>query len=145
MQNAIILLVEDDPNDELLTLLALKKNKIASRVFVARDGAEALDFLSGKNTQAERDLHNLPQLIVLDLKLPKLDGIDVLRCIRKDQYTHFLPVVVLSSSKEERDVTKAYESGANSYIRKPVDFNQFTDYVRELGSYWLRLNENPPQ
>lgn len=138
----VILLVEDNPDDEALTLRALKKNNITNEVVVARDGAEALDYLlgAGKNGQAVR-----PQVILLDLKLPKIDGLEVLRRIRADQRTKLLPVVILTSSNEERDRLQGYDIGANSYVRKPVDFVQFTEAVRQLGLYWLLLNEKPPQ
>jgi CheY-like chemotaxis protein len=144
MQNNMILLVEDNPDDELLTLRALQKNKIGKNIVVVRDGVEALDFLFCKNSYANRDPHDLPQLILLDLKIPKIDGLEVLRRIREDQRTELLPVVVLTSSKEEQDLIRGYQSGANSYICKPVDFNQFMEYVQQLGLYWLRLNEGPP-
>jgi len=142
MSDMVILLVEDNPDDEALTLRALKKNNITNEVVVARDGAEALDYLfgTGKNGQAIR-----PQVILLDLKLPKVDGLEVLRRIRGDQRTKLLPVVILTSSNEERDRLQGYDIGANSYVRKPVDFVQFTEAVRQLGLYWLLLNEKPPQ
>ena len=145
MQNHMILLVEDNPDDELLTLRALKKNNIGKNIFVVRDGVEALDFLFCQNAYADRDPYDLPQLILLDLKLPKLDGLEVLRQIRADQRTQLLPVVVLTSSKEEQDLIRGYKGGANSYIRKPVDFDQFMEYVEDLGLYWLSLNEAPPR
>ena len=139
MEEKTILLVEDNPNDELLTLRALKKNKIKNEVFVARDGTEALEYLFGTaNTRA------LPQVVLLDLKLPKVDGLEVLQRIRADGRTKRLPVVILTSSNEEKDLIACYDRGANSYIRKPVDFNQFTEAVRQLGLYWLVLNESPP-
>ena len=144
MRNATILLVEDDPDDEALTVRALKKNNIGNQIFVARDGAEALDFLFCMNAYADRDPNDLPQLILLDIKLPKLDGLEVLRRIRAEPRTHLLSVVMLTSSKEERDLVESYESGANSYMRKPVDFTQFMEAVRQLGMYWLVLNETPP-
>lgn len=132
-----ILLVEDNPDDEALALRALKKNKIANRVDVAHDGAEALAYL------ADKTLEELPQVILLDLKLPKLDGLDVLRRIRADEKLRLLPVVILTSSNEDRDKVESYSLGANSYIRKPVDFGQFTEAIRQLGLYWLVLNETP--
>lgn len=140
----VILLVEDNPDDEALTLRALKKNNIQNEVVVARDGIEALDYLFAAGLHAGRDMAETPQVILLDLKLPKLDGLEVLRRIRSDPRTRFLPVVVLTSSKEEKDLTESYSLGANSYIRKPVDFDQFTEAVRQLGLYWLILNESLP-
>jgi len=145
MENNMILLVEDDPDDELLTLRALKKNNIGNNVFVVRDGEDALDFLFCKNAYADRDPHDLPRLILLDLKLPKMNGLDVLRCLRADGRTRLLTVVLLTSSNEEQDLVDGYNSKVNSYIRKPVDFVQFTEYMQELGLYWLKLNESPPQ
>jgi two-component system response regulator len=144
MLQKMILLVEDNPDDEALTLRALKKNNIANEVAVARDGAEALDFLFCTGEFSGRDPNNMPQVILLDLKLPKLGGLDVLRRIRADERTRLLPVVILTSSKEEQDLINGYGSGANSYIRKPVDFTQFIEAVRQLGMYWLVLNEVPP-
>ena len=143
MDDKMILLVEDNPDDEELTLRALKKNHIGNRVVVVRDGAEALDFLYCSGTYAERDLRETPQVILLDLKLPKVDGLEVLRSIRADERTRLLPVVILTSSKEEQDLIEGYKSGANSYVRKPVDFNEFVEAVRQLGLYWLVLNEAP--
>ena len=139
-----ILLVEDNPDDEALTIRALKKNNILNEVVVARDGVEALDFLFAEGAHAERDSSDQPQVILLDLKLPKLDGLEVLKRIRADQRTSLLPVVILTTSNEERDVINSYELGANSYIRKPVDFEQFIEAVRQLGLYWLVLNQAPP-
>lgn len=139
----IILLVEDNPDDEALTLRALKKNGILNSVVVARDGVEALDWLFSEGAHAGRLEENMPQLVLLDLKLPKLDGLDVLQRIRSDQRTKRLPVVILTSSKEDQDVVRGYDLGANSYVRKPVDFQQFTEAVRQLGLYWLVLNEPP--
>lgn len=144
MKKTMILLVEDNPNEVVLTLRALKKNKIGDKVFVAKDGVEALDFLFCTNTYADRDPDEMPQLILLDLKLPKLDGLEALRRIRADERTHLLPVVILTSSNEEQDLVKGYKSGANSYIRKPVNFTQFEDFVKQIGLYWLVLNEAPP-
>ncbi len=138
----VILLVEDNPDDEALTLRALKKNNITNEVVVARDGAEALDFLFGTGKQAGHPI--TPQVILLDLKLPKIDGLEVLRRVRSDARTKLLPVVILTSSNEERDRLQGYDIGANSYVRKPVDFVQFTEAVRQLGLYWLLLNEKPP-
>jgi two-component system response regulator len=144
MEDKMILLVEDNPDDEALTLRALKKNNIGNRVVVVRDGAEALDCLFCTGAYADRDPHDMPQIILLDLKLPKVDGLEVLRRIRADERTRLFPVVILTSSNEERDLLEGYKNGANSYIRKPVDFNQFADAIRQLGLYWLVLNEPPP-
>ena len=142
--NHSILLVEDNPDDEALTLRAFKKNSIANEVSVVRDGAEALDFLFCTGAYAQRDVANVPELILLDLKLPKVDGLEVLRRIRGDERTRLQPVVVLTTSNEERDIISSYQLGANSYIRKPVDFDQFIEAVRQLGLYWLLLNQAPP-
>lgn len=139
----IILLVEDNPDDEALTLRALKKNNIRNEVVVARDGAEALDFLFATGAYADRDINIMPQVILLDLKLPRVDGLEVLRRLRADDRTKCLPVVILTSSSEEVDIIKSYHLGANSYVRKPVDFEQFMEAVRHLGLYWLILNEAP--
>jgi CheY-like chemotaxis protein len=144
MPQKIILLVEDNPDDEALTIRALKKNNIANGVAIARDGAEALEYLIGTGAPAGKDINALPALVLLDLKLPKVDGLEVLRRLRADDRTRRLPVVVLTSSKEEQDLTTSYNYGANSYIRKPVDFAQFTEAVRQLGLYWLVLNETAP-
>jgi two-component system response regulator len=145
MPEKFILLVEDNPDDEALTLRALKKNNIANSVVVARDGLEAVDFLFATGAHAGRDAGDLPQIVLLDLKLPKLDGFDVLRRIRADDRTRFLPVVILTSSKEERDVMQSYRDGCNSYVRKPVNFDEFLDAARQLGLYWLLLNERVPR
>jgi two-component system, response regulator len=139
-----ILLVEDNPDDVALTLRALNKNNIANEVIVAKDGVEALDYLFGEGTYAGRDAANIPAVILLDLKLPRIDGLEVLERLRKDDRTRFAPVVVLTSSKEEQDLVRSYKLGANSYIRKPVDFTQFSEAVRQLGLYWLVLNEPVP-
>jgi two-component system response regulator len=144
MSENSILLVEDNPDDEELTLRALKKNNITNKVVVAHDGAEALDYLFGSGTYSGRDTSVLPQVVLLDLKLPKIDGLEVLRSLRADQRTRLLPVVILTSSNEEQDRLKGYGLGANSYVRKPVDFVQFSEAVRQLGLYWLLLNERPP-
>jgi two-component system response regulator len=144
MENSMILVVEDNPDDEALTLRALKKNNIGNQVFVVRDGAEALDFLFCTGAYADRDPRDKPQVILLDLKLPKVDGLEVLRRLRADERTRLLPIVILTSSNEEQDLIEGYRNGANSYVRKPVDFNQFLDAVRQLGLYWLVLNEPPP-
>jgi len=141
----VILLVEDNEDDAELTLRALKKNKILNKVVVAKDGVEALDYLFASGSYAERDEGERPTLVLLDLKLPKIDGLEVLRRMRADARTKLLPVVILTSSKEDTDVLSGYSLGANSYIRKPVDFAQFTEAVRQLGLYWLVLNEFPPQ
>lgn len=145
MDKQVILLVEDNPDDEALTLRALRKNNILNEVVVARDGAAALDYLFGEGGHAERDTSVMPGLILLDLKLPKVDGLEVLEHIRADDRTRLLPVVILTSSKEEQDLIDGYNLGANSYIRKPVDFVQFTEAIRLLGLYWLVLNEPPPR
>lgn len=144
MEEQVILLVEDNPDDEALALRALKKNHIMNQVVVARDGVEALDYLFGRGAYADRAKSRLPQVVLLDLKLPRIDGLEVLRQLRADEHTRFLPVVILTSSKEEQDLLNGYRLGANSYIRKPVDFVQFTEAVRQLGLYWLVLNEMPP-
>lgn len=144
MQKQIILLVEDNPDDEALTLRALRKNNITNEVVVVRDGAEALDYFFGSGRFAGRDTSDLPQVTLLDLKLPKVDGLEVLRRLRADERTRLAPIVILTSSNEEQDRLKGYGLGANSYVRKPVDFDQFMEAVRQLGLYWLLLNERPP-
>jgi two-component system, response regulator len=144
MNDKIILLVEDNPDDEALTLRALQKNNIRNAVVVAHDGVEALDYLFGTGTGAGHGSPLVPQLILLDLKLPRVDGLEVLRRLRGDPATRLLPVVILTSSKEERDLVSSYSLGANSYVRKPVDFGEFTEAIRQLGLYWLILNEAPP-
>ncbi len=144
MMDRVILLVEDNENDEVLTLRALKKSHISNRVVVVRDGAEALDYLFVRGVHASRPATEVPQVILLDLKLPKIDGLEVLRTLRGDDRTKLLPVVVLTSSAEEQDVIRSYGLGANSYVRKPVDFNQFVEAVRQLGLYWLVINQPLP-
>lgn len=141
--NKTVLLVEDNPDDEALTLRAFKRNNIANTVDVARDGAQALDYLFKTGAYADRP-GGLPQVVLLDLKLPKIDGLEVLRRLRADPRTKKLPVVVLTSSREDQDVIASYDLGVNSYVRKPVDFAQFSEAVRVLGFYWLMLNEAPP-
>lgn len=145
MKDKIILLVEDSPDDVDLAIRALKKNNILNEVVVAGDGAEALDYLFGTGKYEGRDMSIMPEVILLDLKLPKIDGLQVLKHLRADERTRLLPVVILTSSREEQDVINGYKFGANSYIRKPVDFNRFTEAVRQLGMYWLVLNELPPK
>ena len=144
MRTSTILLVEDNPDDEMLALRAFKKNNITNEVNVARDGVEALDFLFGRGTYQGRDLNQQPSLILLDLKLAKMDGLEVLKALRANEHTKLIPVVVMTTSKEEDDLVRSYSYGANSYIRKPVDFNQFIDAVRQVGLYWLVLNEPLP-
>jgi CheY-like chemotaxis protein len=142
--DAIILLVEDNPDDEFLTVRALRRGGLSQDVVVAHDGVEALDYLFGTGAYAGRDVGALPQVVMLDLKLPRLDGLEVLRRIRADERTRLLPVVILTSSDEERDRLHGYRHGANSYVRKPVDYDQFAEAIRQLGVYWLLLNEPPP-
>lgn len=144
MNDKIILLVEDNPDDELLTMRALRKNNVANRVVVVRDGAEALDYLFATGAYAGDGAVEKPTLVLLDLKLPKVDGLEVLRQIRADSRTRMMPVVILTSSKEEKDLISGYQLGCNSYIRKPVDFEQFNESIKQLGMYWLVLNEAPP-
>ena len=142
-QSVEILLVEDNPNDAELTLHALRRHKVANHVQLARDGQEALDFLFGEGAYRDRDTSRIPRVILLDLKLPKVDGLEVLARVKKDPRTKTIPVAVLTSSREDRDIVESYELGVNSYIVKPVDFEQFTEAVRHLGLYWLLLNESP--
>ena len=139
--NTTILLVEDNPDDEALATRALRQNHLANQIVVAHDGVEALEYLFGADQQAVRD--DLPQIVLLDLKLPKVDGLEVLRRIRGHERTRYLPVVILTSSNEERDLVESYDRGANSYILKPVDFVQFSEAVRQLGMYWLVMNQTP--
>jgi two-component system response regulator len=143
MQEKVILLVEDNPDDETLTLRALSKSNILNKIVVARDGAEALDYLFGTGIHAGRDTTIQPQLVLLDLKLPKIDGLEVLKRLRADPRTSLLPVTILTTSNEERDIVTSYRLGVNSYVRKPVDSDSFFEAVRQLGLYWLVLNTTP--
>jgi two-component system response regulator len=145
MRTAAILLVEDNDDDVALTLRAFKKNNIKNTVVVARDGVEALDYLFATGAHSGRDRSDLPQVVLLDLKLPRLEGLEVLRRIRADEGTRMLPIVILTSSKEEQDLIAGYRLGCNSYVRKPVDFDEFVEAARQLGLYWLLLNEAPPR
>lgn len=144
MNNKIILLVEDNPDDVELTLRAFKKNDISNKVVVAKDGVEALDYLFGKGMYAGRDVKDLPVVTLLDLKLPKINGMEVLKTIRQNEFTKLLPVVILTSSAQEQDVVNGYKLGANSYVRKPVNFKDFVEAIKLLGLYWLIWNEPPP-
>jgi two-component system, response regulator len=144
MKNKIILLVEDNPSDIGLTKRAFEKSHIANEMVVVEDGQEALDYLFGGGSYAERDLNDLPALILLDLKLPRVAGLDVLRQVRADERTSRLPVVILTTSQEEQDIAQGYDLRANSYVRKPVDFTKFVDAIQHMGLYWLVLNEPPP-
>ncbi len=144
MRDDTILLVEDNPDDEELTLRALRKSGVKEPVVVARDGPEALDYLFATGAWKLRDVLDTPRVVLLDLKLPKLSGLDVLRRMREDPRTRRVPVVVLTSSAEERDIQQCYDLGANSYVRKPVEFDEFLEFIRSLGNYWLKLNERPP-
>lgn len=143
--NSSILLVEDNHQDELLTIRALKKHNIHNNIELVRDGEEALDYMFGRGKYSGRDTKQLPQLILLDLKLPKIDGLQVLREIRSHKETALLPIVVLTTSKEDSDLVTAYQLGTNAYVRKPVDFNEFSDAVRNLGLFWLIINQAPPK
>ena len=143
MKNKVILLVEDNPDDVELTMRALKKSNVLNDVVVAQDGTEALDYLFCTGKYSGRDKNFMPQVVLLDLKMPKVDGLEVLKRMRADERTMLLPVVVLTTSSEEKDRISSYKLGANSYVRKPVDFNQFTEAVKQLGLYWLLLNEGP--
>lgn len=142
--NKTILLVEDNPDDVKLTLRAFKRNNVANPIVVTRDGVEALDYLFARGAYAERRGKGLPALILLDLKLPRLDGLGVLKAVREDELTRLIPVVVLTSSKEEQDMIQSYTLGANSYVRKPVNFTEFLEAARVLGIYWLMINQAPP-
>ncbi len=142
-ENTAILLVEDNPDDEELTLLAFKNNKIANLIIVVRDGAEAMEFLFKTGKFADRDLRTNPRLVLLDLKLPKVGGLDVLKKMRSTPATQFLPVVVLTTSNQDEDIVNSYRFGANSFIRKPVEFGKFNEAIKQLGCYWLLLNEVP--
>ncbi len=144
MIDRVILLVEDNPDDEELTLRALAKSNVINRVVVAHDGAEALDYLFRRGKHANRPVTEVPQLVLLDLKLPKLGGLEVLRGMRADERTKLLPVVILTASVEDQDLLRSYDLGANSYIRKPVDFTQFVEAIRQVGLYWLLLNQPAP-
>jgi two-component system response regulator len=143
MRTGTIVLVEDNPDDVELTLRAFERNRLANAIVVLRDGAEALDYLFGTGEHAGRDLSAAPEIVLLDLQLPKVDGLEVLRRIRADERTRRLPVIVLTSSREKRDVLRSYDLGANSFVRKPVDFVEFVGAARQLGLYWLELNEPP--
>ena len=140
-----ILLVEDNPDDEELTLMAFKHSKIANKVVVVHDGVEALEYIFGANQSSGNVVNELPQLMLLDLKLPRLSGLDVLKRIRSDPRTQLLPVVIFTSSSEEEDILSGYRLGANSYVRKPVEFQSFTEAIQQLGLYWLIINQSPPQ
>ena len=143
MENIEILLVEDNPNDEELTLYALRKNNITNQIQVLRDGAEALEYIFCTGAFADRQINDPPKVVLLDLKLPKVDGLEVLERIKADARTRIIPVVVLTSSQEERDIVESYQLGVNSYIVKPVDFEQFNEAVRHIGLYWMLLNKTP--
>jgi len=145
MLDRVIVLVEDNANDEELTLRAFRKSNIVNRVVVVRDGAEALDYFFARGNYAARPTNEVAQVVLLDLKLPKIDGLDVLRALRADDRTRLIPIVVLTSSAEEQDLVRSYGLGANSYVRKPVDFTQFVEAVRQLGLYWLVINQAAPQ
>ena len=144
MENKVILLVEDNPDDVALTIRAFKKSDISNKIIVAKDGVEALDYLFGTGMYAGRDVKDMPVVILLDLKLPKIDGLEVLKSIRQNEFTKLLPVVIITSSVEEKDKINGYRLGANSYVRKPVDFNQLSEAMKFLGLYWLVWNEPPP-
>ena len=144
LKDKVILLVEDNPRDEVLTMRALKRSNVVNEVVVVRDGVEALDYLFATGAYQGRDVSSVPQLVLLDLKLPKMDGLQVLQSMRADERTRRLPVVVFTSSSEQEDMLKSYDLGANSYVRKPVEFEEFSEATRQLGVYWLLLNEPPP-
>ena len=144
MQEKLIMLVEDNPNDEELTLRALKHAKIANQIVVAKDGVEALELIFGKDSREDRDLPRMPAVILLDLKLPKVGGLDVLQKLRTDPRTRLIPVVVLTSSSEDEDMLRSYQSGANSYVRKQVEFGAFANAVSQIGLYWVLINQPPP-
>jgi two-component system response regulator len=144
MHERVIVLVEDNATDEELTLRAFRKSNIMNRVVVLRDGAEALDYFFQRGAHAERPTTEIPQIVLLDLKLPKVNGLDVLRALRADERTRLLPIIILTSSAEEQDLVRSYGLGANSYVRKPVDFSQFVEAVRQLGLYWLAINQSAP-
>lgn len=144
VNHRVILLVEDNPDDEALAIRALKRHHIGNEIVVARDGVEALDYLFGTGIYAERDVNLKPTVVLLDLKLPRIDGLEVLRRVRENELTRLLPVVILTTSNEEQDLLNSYSLGCNSYIRKPVDFLQFSEAIRQLGMYWLLMNEPPP-
>jgi len=144
MHSDIILLVEDNPDDVDLTLRAFEKNNIANAIFVVRDGAEALDYLFARGAYSGRDRRDIPAVVLLDLKLPKVDGLEVLKQVRADPHVRLVPIVILTSSREEQDRLRGYSLGANSYVQKPVDFERFSEAARQLGLYWLVLNEAPP-
>ena len=145
INNAVeLLLVEDDPNDVELALIALRKNKLGNKIHVVRDGEEALDFLFARGPYAHRGSNALPKVILLDLKLPKVSGLEVLRAVKSDPRTRAVPVVVVTSSSEQRDIVEGYRLGVNSYIQKPIDFNQFQSIIKDLGYYWMVVNQGPP-
>ena len=142
-RSVLVLLVEDNPSDAELTLHALRKNNLINGIDHVRDGEEALDYLYGRGKYSERDIRSLPKVILLDLKLPKVDGLSVLKTIKGDPQLKHIPIVVLTSSKEEKDIVSSYDLGVNSYIQKPVDFKQFTDSIAQVGYYWVIMNERP--
>jgi len=143
-KDKIVLLVEDNPDDEELTLRALRKNHITNEIIVVRDGAETLDYLFAEGKYSGRDARLMPVLVLLDLKIPKIDGIEVLKRLRADPRTKVLPIVILTTSNEEKDILQSYNLNANSFVRKPVDFDEFTEAVKNLGLYWLLINQPPP-